>query len=118
MFEYISSLFCSQQEIYKSLIRSTYDEYVSIGRNLRQKYPVIQSYMTFEYVESLEEEVRREFKDCGKRQIEVREELINLIKIYCKKYPDEKICEYRHFKTYDKYPYRLHQWLHEFIKLL
>jgi endonuclease III-like uncharacterized protein len=54
----------------------------------------------------------------SKKQSEIVDEMVSLVKVYCKKYPDERICQHCNFKTYDKYPYRLPQSIQEFIRLL
>jgi hypothetical protein len=100
-------LFCSQQEIYKSLIRSTYDDYICVVKELKYAHQQPSTEMN-----------KKELQKYYTKRNDIRDELIELLKIYCRKYPSERICEYIHFKTYDEYPYRLHQNISSFMKLL
>jgi len=43
---------------------------------------------------------------------------VDLIKTYCKKYPQERICTFEQLQSYDEYPYRVRQSLHQIMNTL
>ena len=119
MFSWFSPCFiCCKQTVYKSMIQSTYDEYTSVGKNIMKKHPIIHSYMSIHEYNALREQEKTELHIARKQQQEIHDELIHLIKIYCKKYPHETICNYQHLKTYDEFPYRLKQHMQTFMEKL
>ena len=119
MFSWFSPCFiCCKQTVYKSMIQSTYDEYTSVGKNIMKKHPIINSYMSIDEYNALREQEKVELHIAKKHQQEIQDELIHLVKIYCKKYPHETFCNYHHLKTYDEFPYRLKQHMKDFINKL
>ena len=115
----IKSLFCSQQDNYKVLIRSTYDEYLGVYNTITRKHPNVRGgLMTVEEHNALSEEARKDLHDATAEQKKIMKELVDLMRVYCGKYPDEKICKFPNWVTYQKYPYRLDQTLPEFIQRL
>lgn len=116
----IFSNFCDNKYVYKTLIYSAYDEYKSIYFNLKNKYPEHHDigFMEINKYNTIPETMKKDMKTAAEKQKLVQDEIINLMKVYCKKYPDEKICHFCNWKTYDEYPYRLHQTIPEFISLL
>ena len=100
------------------MIQSTYDEYTSVGKNIMKKHPIINSYMSIDEYNALREQEKVELHIAKKHQQEIQDELIHLVKIYCKKYPHETFCNYHHLKTYDEFPYRLKQQMKDFINKL
>lgn len=101
--------FCSKQYMYKALIYSSYMEYRNYYENLKYKYPTYHCYMTVEECNKLGPEFKNDIRDVAKKQSKTVDELVDLIRTYCKKYPQERICQYEQLKTYDQYPYRFTQ---------
>lgn len=112
------SLFCSRDYFYKTLIRTTYNEYVNVYLNLKQKHPQYKPFMLINDFDNLDDNIKEDIRIAQKKQDELSKELIDLVKIYCKNNPNKKICDYCHFKTYKEAPWRLHQHLKEFVDQL
>ena len=117
MFQFLF-YFCSNQSIYKSLIYSTYQEFIVLNKKFQKIYKRCEPYIDIKNYNSITYQLKYELKEIEIKQYKKLNELIKIIKIYCKKYPNEKIAKYQHFKTYDQYPYRLYQNIEEFISLL
>ena len=101
------------------MIGTTYDEYVNVYKRVTKKHPKIKGgLMTVEEHAALSEEANSDLIDATKQQKQLMKEIVGLMKIYCDKYPDEKICKYPNWVTYDEYPYRLDQTLPEFMQKL
>lgn len=110
--------FCSKKNLYRATIYSCYDEYKSCYYSVKNKDNNIHPYMDTEEWNKINPETKQLMRENAKKQSELVDELVLLVKLYCKKYPDEKICNHYNFKTYDEYPYRLPQTISEFIRLL
>jgi hypothetical protein len=109
---------CSRQNLYKASIYSCYNEYKSCYNNVKNKDSKYHSYMNINEWEKLSPETKDCIRENSNKQTEIVKEMVDLVKVYCKQYPDEKICHHCNFKSYDKYPYRLPQSITEFINLL
>lgn len=115
----VNAFFCSRQDQYKSIIYSSFDEYKSIHKNFNSRHNLnIGGLLTKDEMDSLSDEAREDLKISAKKQTEVFNEIVSVMRIYCKKYPNEKICSHYAWKTYDEYPYRLEQSLTDFIDKL
>ena len=109
--------FCSKQTLYKSTIYSCYQDYMKCYYNVDPKYRDW-TRRTAKDWEEMTIPQQNSLRENSRKQEELVEEMVTLVKAYCKKYPDEKICHFCNFKSYDEYPYRLKQTVPEFIKLL
>jgi hypothetical protein len=109
---------CSRKTLYKATIYSCYNEYKQCYYNVKNKDNNCDTYMDINKWEKLSHETKEYYHENSRKQTKIVKEMVDLVKIYCKKYPDEKICDHCNFQTYDEYPYRLPQTLPEFIKLL
>ena len=98
----ILSLF-PNKTLYKATISSSYNEYKQCFYNVNKP-----DTMSTEYKETIATN--------SKKQQKIIEEMVILVKAYCKKYPDEKICHFCNFITYDKYPHRLHETISVWMK--
>jgi coenzyme F420-reducing hydrogenase alpha subunit len=74
--------------------------------------------LTAEEHEKLTPETKEALTVNAKKQQELVKEMVDLVKVYCKKYPEEKICKFCNFETYHEYPYRLEQTIPEWIDKL
>ena len=113
--------FFPRKLLYKSTIYTYYREYKSCYNNINNKDPHLSSYLesySLDDWNKLSDETKQCILKSSQRQTEIVEEMVSLVKLYCKLYPNEKICKHCNFKTYDEYPYRLPQTLPEFIRLL
>ena len=109
---------CPQKELYKANIYSCYKEYIQCYYNVKNKDANVKSLMTTKEWDNLSPETKESYCVNGEKQKEIVEEMVSLVKVYCKKYPNEDVCNHFAFKSYDKYPYRLPQTIQDFIKLL
>lgn len=110
--------FCSKQYAYKALIYSSYMEYKSVYENLKYKYPTYHYYMKSEEIDKLGPEFYKDRREAAKNQAKLVDEIVDLMGVYCKKYPGESICKYPEWKTYKEYPYRVSQALPQFMNEL
>ncbi len=110
--------FCHRQQLYKATIYSCYNEYKQCYYNVKNKDNNCKTYMDINEWEKLSPETKEFYHENSRKQKQIVKEMVDLVKIYCKQYPNEKICHHCNFKTYDEYPYRLPQTITEFIKLL
>ena len=108
--------FVPKQCLYKAIILSSYASYVQCYDNVRKLD--MRPYIDTKEWDALSEDQQQVYRENSKTQEKLTKEIFTLVKSYCNQYPDEKICEYQHFKTYDEYPYRLQQNIPDFIKLL
>ena len=53
--------------------------------------------LTAEEHDALTPEVKKALTQNSKKQNELVKEMVNLVKVYCKKYPEEKICKFCNF---------------------
>jgi adenylate kinase len=110
--------YCSRQNLYKAAIYSCYKEYKSCFDEVKRKDNNYHSYMDTTAWEKMNSETKELIREKSRKQSEIVDEMVAIVKLYCKQYPDEKICHHCNFKTYDEYPYRLPQSITEFINLL
>ena len=110
--------FCSRQNLYKATIYSCYNEYKSCYYEIKNKDSSYHTYMDTDKYDKLSEETKKLIRENSKKQDEIVKEMVSIVKVYCKQFPNEKICQHCNFKTYDQYPYRLPQSITEFINLL
>ena len=110
--------FCPRKELYKASIYSCYNEYKNCYYTVKKQDSRCEPWMDIQEWNALSPETRQLYNENADKQKKVVEEMVALVKIYCKQYPDEKICHHWNFKTYDEYPYRLPQTIQDFIKLL
>ena len=108
----------SRKVIYKVNIYSCFNEYKSCYYDVKRKHGDIQPYMDMDEWNKMSPEAKECLRENSIKQSKIVDEMVALIKIYCKKFPDEKICNYPNFKSYDEYPYRLEQTIPDFIRLL
>lgn len=110
--------FCPRKELYRASIYSCFNEYKNCYYTVTKQDKNCKPFMDIKEWEQLSPETHKIYHENAKKQKEIVEEMVALVKVYCKKYPDEKICHHCNFKTYDEYPYRLPQTIQDFIKLL
>ena len=110
--------FCSKKELYRATIYSCYNEYKACFYNVKNQHGDVNPYMDSHEWDKLTYDAKTCLRENARKQDELVNEMVELLKVYCKKYPEEKICNYTHLKTYDEYPYRLQQNIPTFIKLL
>jgi hypothetical protein len=106
--------FYQKKELYKTIIYSCYNAYKDCYKNVQKSV----HYLNTSQLDELSKEQRENYLRNYYIQIELTNEIFSLVKLYCSQYPNESICHYDDFKTYEKYPYRLHQTMDKFIKLL
>lgn len=110
---------CSNKMLYRATIYSCYKEYRQCFYNVKDKDPTFQGgLLTIEEHNNLSPEIKELLQTNSKKQEKLVKEMVDLVKVYCKKYPDEKICHFCNFKTYDEYPYRLDQTIPEWMNHL
>jgi hypothetical protein len=109
---------CSRKTLYKATIYSCYNDYKSCFDEVKKKDNKYHSYMHTEEWDKMNAETKELIRINSKKQEEIVDEMVSIVKLYCKQFPDEKICHHCNFKTYDEYPYRLPQSITEFIRLL
>lgn len=110
--------FFTKKNLYKMTIKSYYHDYKRCYYEVKHKYRDLQPYMDIKEWEALPEETKMLLRENTVLQKKIVDEMVDFIKLYCKRFPDEKICQYSNFKTYDEFPYRLHQTVPEFMKML
>lgn len=98
----LSAQFCSRQYLFKGLIYSTYNEITNNYKALRQKHPDIKGCMTISEHDALSEQAKTDFSEVMEKRARMTRDLVDLVKMYCRESPNEKICNYRHlhFCTY------------------
>lgn len=114
----LSAQFCSRQYLFKGLIYSTYNEITNNYKALRQKHPDIKGCMTISEHDALSEQAKTDFSEVMEKRARMTRDLVDLVKIYCRESPNEKICSYRHLQTYKECPWRLQQNMDEFVRQL
>ena len=108
--------FYSNKDLYKATIYSCYKEYRQCFYNVKEKDPNYRGgLLTIEEHEAMNPEAKQALTVNAKKQEKLVKEMVDLVKIYCKKYPEENICKFCNFNTYDEYPYRLEQTIPEWI---
>ena len=117
MFTSLLSL-CSRKELQRASIYSCFNEYKKCYDDVVKKDKNFHAYMDSTKWDKLSPETQELVRVNERKQHELVEELVTLVKAYCKKYPDEEICHHCNFKSYDEYPYRLPQSIEQFIRLL
>jgi hypothetical protein len=114
-FSYILHFF-PNKILYKATIYSSYNEYRQCYYNVKNKDSNFRGgLLTIEEHEQLNPEAKKALTQNTKKQQDIVKEMVGLVKVYCKKYPDEDICKFCNFKTYDEYPYRLEQTIPEWM---
>ena len=108
--------FYSNKHLYKATIYSSYKEYLQCYYDIKKLDSNFRGgLLTPEEHDALTPEVKNALTINAKKQKEIVKEMVDLVKIYCKKYPEENICKFCNFNTYDEYPYRLEQTIPEWI---
>ena len=107
---------CSNKQLYKATIYSSYKEYLQCYYDVKKLDSNFKGgLLTAEEHNALTPETKEALTMNSKKQKELVKEMVDLVKVFCKKYPEEKICKFCNFNTYDEYPYRLHQTIPEWI---
>jgi hypothetical protein len=107
-----------RKQLYRASIYSCYQDYKECFYSVKRTDPSFDCMMDATEYDKLSMDTKNLAIENSRRQRQIVDETVFLVKVYCKQFPDEKICKYCNFKTYDEYPYRLHQTMHEFIGYL
>ena len=106
---------CPRKQLYKASIYSCYQDYKECYDSVKRTDPSFHPYMDAAEYDKLSIETKELAMENTRKQRLIVTEMVSLVKLYCKQFPDEKICHHCNFKTYDEYPYRLPQTMQDFI---
>lgn len=110
--------FCSRKYQYKALIYSCYADYKACYNNVKNNSITGTVPIEMEEWGKLSQETKTYMAQNSRKQAKIVEEMVAILKIYCKEYPTEDVCKHCNFKTYDEYPYRFPQTLPYVMRIL
>ena len=110
--------FCSRKYQYKALIYSCYVDYKACYNNVKNNSITGNVPIEMEEWGKLSQETKIYMAQNSRKQAKIVEEMMAILKIYCKEYPTEDVCKHCNFKTYDEYPYRFPQTLPHVMRIL
>ena len=110
--------FCPRKTLYKAAIVDCYNEYRACYQAVRRQIPKYHAYMDADERNLLSGEDNHIIRANSREQTLIVDEMIALIRVYCKRYPEEKIGQCPHVITYDEFPYRFRQNISRIVLLL
>jgi hypothetical protein len=103
-------MFCcveiSEKYLHIRIINQLYAKYRTLQTKIHKKYNTPVSVGEYN---AMKEEEKDEYNNSIKEWFELRDKIIDYLLLFCRNYPQESVAEYPHIKTYELYPYRLHQ---------
>jgi hypothetical protein len=102
-------MFCcdvSEKYLHIRIINQLYSKYRTLSTKFHKNYTT--PILVGEY-NAMTEEEKDIYNGLQKERFLLRDKIVDYLLLFCRNYPEESVAEYPHVKTYELYPYRLHQ---------